>query len=482
MVTRLAFLFLLVLINAANITLAQETAVTVFQTTGPSVVRLHNVASAGTGVVLTKEGLILTNAHVIGSPLPFHCTCEVVKDGKRQTVVFEKVIILKTHKELDLALVKIDPAEHNATLGPCQLSKQKAITGQRVYAIGNPGTESDVSLNKTITEGLLSGVDREVDGDTYYQISAAINPGNSGGPLCDRTGTVIGIVTLKLSDADNVGFALPVYDLKMEDFQPYVRKTIDAAKARELLVKAIPLIEKVRVERFRVSKARTDPNQDIELSLKYEIMLAIGLELGQAAAYYDPNNEYIFVELGVMFFLAEQYQSTLAYTIEAIRINSWCESRAYEVLGKTLSILDQDLESEIVHAEGAMKFPIDSSNWAMSSRKLYFSDRYKEATFCCFYTILVAGTINKSEDNLKDAQRVFGSLKTKWQPKGKNDLPSPDEVKQHIKDLEGNAEKARSTGCGAITSPFAKWIEKEVGTKFRVLNSEFQLVPPKFRQ
>ncbi|PHS02839.1 MAG: hypothetical protein COA78_20065 [Blastopirellula sp.] len=478
MIIRLTLLSSIVVLFSSNtLLLAQETAVTVFQFTSPSVVRLHNAASAGTGVVLNNDGLILTNAHVIGSPLPFRCTCEVMKDGKRQTVVFEKVKILKTHKELDLALVQIDPKEHRATLAPCQLAKYKGITGQRVYAIGNPGTDSEVSLNKTITEGLLSGVDREVDGDTYYQISAAINPGNSGGPLCDSKGAVIGIVTLKLTDVDNVGFALPVYDIKMEDFHPYTRKTIDAAKARELLAKAGPIIEQVRLVRQKVSAARTEVGQEIVLPLKSEIMLVVGMQMAQAAAYYDPNNIEVFILLGNVFFNASEYPSAEPYFKEAIRMNPWCGSGAYELLGKSLGQQDRDSDANIIYIEGVLKYPANAALWQMVHYKYYHKKDYVEGSLCSLYQIYISTQITKKPDMVASGKRSFQRCYKFFTPAQKNDLPTDKQIRDHLVGIVNKAKELRSSGYNAITPAFGRWMEKETGTKIRTSNKRYSVLP-----
>ena len=67
---------------------------------------------------------------------------------------------------------------------------------------------------------MISGVDRLVEGEKYYQTDAAINPGNSGGPICDRTGKVLGLVTFKFTDAQATGFAIPLFDVDLKAFQP----------------------------------------------------------------------------------------------------------------------------------------------------------------------------------------------------------------------------------------------------------------------
>ena len=105
----------------------------------PAVVALRNLEGGGTGVILNKDGLILTNAHVIVSPLPFECKLDIKRNGKFEPVVFKNVKILGVHPKMDLALVQIQPSEHKGDLVPAVLYDKKATPGQRVFAIGNPG-------------------------------------------------------------------------------------------------------------------------------------------------------------------------------------------------------------------------------------------------------------------------------------------------------------------------------------------------------
>ena len=150
---------------------ADEQAVNVFDRVEGSVVELRNALGSGTGIVLNREGLILTNAHVIASQLHFRCLASLEQNGVRKTYVYQKVQVLGVHSQKDLAVVKIDPAEHPVVLPPVRISAVKARPGQQVFAIGNPGGKG-VSLTKTITAGLVSGVDRAIEGVMYYQISA----------------------------------------------------------------------------------------------------------------------------------------------------------------------------------------------------------------------------------------------------------------------------------------------------------------------
>ena len=171
--------------------------------------------ATGSGVVLDRQGHILTNAHVI--------------DGAaRVTVTFEgngaEVPATVTGRDVssDLAVLKVDPSK--ASLHPVPLGDSDGVqVGDAVAAIGNP-----FGLDRTITTGIVSAKQREIqapDGFTIrnvLQTDAAINPGNSGGPLLDAHGRVIGINSQIATGGNGsdgsvgVGFAIPIDTVRSE--------------------------------------------------------------------------------------------------------------------------------------------------------------------------------------------------------------------------------------------------------------------------
>jgi S1-C subfamily serine protease len=162
----------------------------------------------GTGFVVTANGLILTNRHVVEEQAEYF----VNLSGSDEVIPVTKIFRDPVN---DLALIQIDRTGLTAlALGD---SSQLKI-GQTVIAIGNPLG----SFSGTVTSGIISGLNREVTvgegffgsaGETYddvIQTDAAINPGNSGGPLLNADGEVIGINFATISGADNLSFALPI--------------------------------------------------------------------------------------------------------------------------------------------------------------------------------------------------------------------------------------------------------------------------------
>jgi S1-C subfamily serine protease len=205
--------------------------IAVYKRTLPSVVNVTSSALAfdffygvvprggqGSGFILSKDGRILTNYHVIENAQKLEVTLSDKHKYKAQ-------IILQDPAH-DLALLQINA--NNLT--PAVLSESRDLqVGQNVYAIGNP-----FGLNGTMTTGIISSIRsvKEPDGPTIenaLQTDAAINPGNSGGPLLNARGEVIGMNTLIASNgaeqSSGIGFAIPVDSIKavLSDFTKYGR-------------------------------------------------------------------------------------------------------------------------------------------------------------------------------------------------------------------------------------------------------------------
>ena len=158
---------------------------------------------AGSGVIISEDGVIITNYHVIEGA----STVTVrAADGKSYSAT-----VTGGDSQADIALLKIDATGLSAaTLG----NSSALVVGQEVIAIGNPLG----SLGGTVTNGIISALDREIqiDGETMnlLQTNAAVNPGNSGGGLFNLGGELIGIVNAKStgSNVEGLGFAIPIND------------------------------------------------------------------------------------------------------------------------------------------------------------------------------------------------------------------------------------------------------------------------------
>jgi len=169
--------------------------------------------SAGTGIVVSKDGYILTNSHVV----PQNVT--EIQIAMADETVYSDVRVIGRDPLNDIAFLKINGVNN---LTPAAFGdSSKVAVGQKVVAIGNALGQYQTS----VTSGIISAVGRPLvasagnGGETenlenLFQTDAAINPGNSGGPLVNLKGEVIGINTAVAASAEGIGFAIPINDAK----------------------------------------------------------------------------------------------------------------------------------------------------------------------------------------------------------------------------------------------------------------------------
>lgn len=160
-------------------------------------------ASSGTGFIISEDGYILTNNHVVENADKVTVTL-YSEDSYTATVV-------GADPDSDVALLKIDATGLSAVkLG----NSDDLVVGETIFAIGNPLGE----LTYTVTAGIVSAEDREINENgipiNMFQTDVAINPGNSGGPMFNLNGEVVGISTAKYASAniEGIGFAIPIND------------------------------------------------------------------------------------------------------------------------------------------------------------------------------------------------------------------------------------------------------------------------------
>ncbi len=157
------------------------------------VVTIKTDVSQGTGFLITDDGYVVTNYHVMQNA---KAATIVTSDSQNHQVTF-----IGYDTNLDIALLKISGNYDSLRLA----DSDDVQVGEKVIAIGNP-----LGLQFSVSEGIVSAVHREGANnlEAYIQTDAALNPGNSGGPLIDTSGKVIGINNFKIGGGENLGFAL----------------------------------------------------------------------------------------------------------------------------------------------------------------------------------------------------------------------------------------------------------------------------------
>jgi S1-C subfamily serine protease len=166
---------------------------------------------AGTGIILSEDGLILTNAHVISGS-------NDIKVRTFDGATHAAGLVGSTPQD-DLAVIQIEGVDD---LSPAELGSSDVLqVGEPVIAIGNA---LNLGGEPSVTQGIVSAKDRSIDDsgvsgepvslDNLIQTDAAINPGNSGGPLLDAAGQVVGINTAIIAESQNIGFAIAIDPVK----------------------------------------------------------------------------------------------------------------------------------------------------------------------------------------------------------------------------------------------------------------------------
>ena len=195
----------------AGISTETDIAAKAYQKASPAVVCITSYTSGGdytldaegegSGILLTADGYIATNAHVVNN---------TTKTGVMVTLSDNRqflATIIGVDTKTDLAVIKIDGSD----LPTAEFAdSSKVVVGQEVFAIGNPGGSA---FSNSLTKGAVSAIDRVVSSGyvKYIQTDAAINPGNSGGALINEYGQVIGMNAAKIAatEYEGMGFAIP---------------------------------------------------------------------------------------------------------------------------------------------------------------------------------------------------------------------------------------------------------------------------------
>ena len=171
---------------------------------GPAPRSEYRQPGLGSGVIIDKRGLVLTNFHVVKGADEIIIRLSDKREHRGQ--------IVGTDPKTDLAVVRFQPDQHGLTVAPLGNSDALRV-GEWAIAIGNP-----FGLDQTVTVGVISATGRSDVGiatyENFIQTDASINPGNSGGPLVNLKGEVVGINTAIVAAGQGIGFAIPINMVK----------------------------------------------------------------------------------------------------------------------------------------------------------------------------------------------------------------------------------------------------------------------------
>jgi serine protease Do len=173
-----------------------------------AVVHVKTPSGSGSGFLINPDGYVITNDHVIQGETQVEVTIFEKEDGGLRKRKVKDVRIVGMNGYADLALLKLE-GEEMKDLPFVPLGAGEYRVGETVFAIGNP-----LGMERSVSEGIVSTLNRPFEGLTYLQTTTQINPGNSGGPLFNLKGEVVGVTNMGYMFSEGLNFAIPVERVK----------------------------------------------------------------------------------------------------------------------------------------------------------------------------------------------------------------------------------------------------------------------------
>jgi serine protease Do len=177
---------------------------------GEAVVMVRNPGCLGTGFLISSDGHLVTNYHVVENNTRIQVTLFRKTDKGFEKTEFRKVKIVALQPLRDLAILQLDPEETKGRLPePVVINDRDDLrVGDLVFAIGNPA-----GLERSVTQGIVSSTTRTIDQMRLIQTDAAINPGNSGGPIFNARGEVVAVACAGAAVFEGLAFGIPANEL-----------------------------------------------------------------------------------------------------------------------------------------------------------------------------------------------------------------------------------------------------------------------------
>ena len=250
-----------------------------------------NPVGQGSGFVVRRDGVIVTNYHVISNAEDIK-----VKAGDRVLGVDG---LIHLDKENDLVILKVK-GENLPTVRLGDI--EKIGIGEKVYVISSP-----MGLENTISDGVLSGIREITPGRKLLQITAPISPGSSGGPVFNKNGEVIGIVTFIIEEAQNINFAMPVN---------LIKDRIDTRKVTTLKDSGIEAYK----EAIRIKPDYAEAHNNLGGTFGNLGMYREAVEAYKEAIRIKPDFAEAHFSLGVAYEKLGMYREAIGACKEAIRI------------------------------------------------------------------------------------------------------------------------------------------------------------------
>jgi tetratricopeptide (TPR) repeat protein len=382
-----------------------------------SVVAIRNDECSGSGMFLDDTGLILTNAHVACSPLPYRVHALATVKGTVKEVVFRKVTLIGFHPEYDLALLRVDPAEQDATVKPVAVASGPPAVHERIWAMGFPGDHNG-GKTKVLTWGEVRSTSRDFYGDRYYELDLSVYHGNSGGPLSNSKGQVLGVITMLIEDG---ALAIPISEVKRERFGPLKNRAPNRTMSSHLIAEADKLIQ-----------GPANASSTAQAVMLYE-----------EALLWDASNASLYSKVGQINLTARRHLAAAAYLLRSVQLQPWPDKpEVYRDLGLAFAALKKGEEARATWTEGLKKFPLDNSFlWGELGAALEKERAFYEAACCDRIAIR---TFSERAGDVNALYKRVEARLTSEEASKLRDLES--RLDDHLGRLRADADRARRDG------------------------------------
>ena len=177
---------------------------------GEAIVLVKSPVGSGSGFFINDGGYIVTNFHVIEGEQNISVTVFRQERKEFRKIKYDEVRIVALDHFFDLALLKLERPDNDKPLSTVALARSEDLrVGDEVFAIGNP-----LGLTRSVSKGVVSSLNRYLEGKLFIETDTAINPGNSGGALFNNRCEVVGVTNMGVAWLQGLNFAIPVHSVK----------------------------------------------------------------------------------------------------------------------------------------------------------------------------------------------------------------------------------------------------------------------------
>lgn len=459
----LSALFLFSLLAAPLGAQVEQTLDTrVFLTVRDSIVRMTNWGRPnGSGIIVSQDGWVITNAHVVSLPPRVEVVLEFKdEDGKKRELPFavDYSAGVKLHKKYDLCLVKINPKQHGVKLKPIEMRTTELLVGERCFAVGYPQLTGKQQTPGTVTSPSAA---REGDDLSYVYSTNTVQGGNSGGALVDAEGKAIGVVTFFMRDPRGsaplcgaVPAAAFMPEARENEFVPWGNFKGNAKNAGQYLKQAqeFEAVARQIIETY---------GSDDKNAVYFQMMAAMMYDRAISA---NPKNVTLYERVAWLNLQNKRAKQADSYLTQGIMIAPDKASRLIGLLGWSLVETNKLEDADFACQEALIQDPNSAINWAAAGRMFLAKKKFDLADV---YAKVAMKLISKDEvqNTLYShaLSRLASDADSEYRSTGdpeQDDFYVNGEMKRLTKEFHAKRLKPTSTDKRFVTEKFNGYMTK----------------------